>query len=160
MFEFRLQYITIKIRAEKLVSALPPPPSHLLCSFLTLLVLDLQSICQGCLSAIHAPGIRSASNGYQLVPSERCPQVLLDMLTSGELKLMPYVGEALPRRPEKGLSCVCNTWSILNGISDQFRGEGERKNTLDMEEECVLPSAAPYPGLEQLPPRAMASVVL
>ena len=154
MFEFRLLYITIKIRAEQSVSAPPLISSavfvpHFPCPASAEQLLRL-------LSAIRTPGSCSPSNSYQPVPGESCSQVPLDLLTSGELKLLPYAEGALPGRPVKGLSCVCSTWSISNGIWDQFHGEGEHKNTLDMEEEHVFPYAALYPGLEQLPLRAMA----
>lgn len=106
VFEFRLLYINIKIRAERLVSAPPLNSSALFGPHFP---------CPGSaeqlsrlLSAIHTPGSRSPSNISQPVPGESCPQVPLDLVTSGELKLLPYAGGALPGRPEKGLSCVCS----------------------------------------------------
>lgn len=44
-------------------SSPPQPPSHLLCSYLTFLVLDLQSICQGCylLPMIQAAALPAAA---------------------------------------------------------------------------------------------------
>lgn len=111
------------------------------------------------LSALPTPGSHSPCSPYQLVPGESCLRVHLDLRTSGGLKLLPYAGGALPGRSEKGLSCVCSTWSATNDIWDQFHGEGKQKNTLNMEEEHVLPSTAQYPALEQLPLRVMASIL-
>lgn len=111
------------------------------------------------LSALPVPGSHSLCSPYQLVPGESCLRVHLDLRTSGGLKLLPYAGRALPGRSEKGLSCVCSTWSITNGIWDQFHGEGEQKNTVGMEKEHVLVSDAQQPALEQLLLRVEASIL-
>lgn len=85
---------------------------------------------------------------YQPVLGKSCLHVHLGLRTPGGLKLFPYVGRALPGRSEKGLNCVWSTWSIINDIWKQSHGEGNKKNTINMEEELVLLSAARYSVLE------------
>lgn len=89
---------------------------------------------------------------YQPVLGKSCLHVHLDLRTSGGLKLFPGM-------PEKGLSCAWRTWSITNGTWDQFHGEGEERNAVNMEEERVLLNAAQYPALEQQPLRVVASIL-
>lgn len=153
VFELRLQYITSKTRAGWFQQ-----PPHL-----TLVhpLLSPPWIWRAALQVVICspyPRQPFPSSHYQLVPGESCLRAHLGLRTSGGLKSLPCAGRALPGRSEKGLSCLCSTWSIKNGIWDQLSGEGEQKNTVDVEGERVLLSAAQYPALEQLPLRVMASI--